>query len=124
MEDEPMAGRPRKMAEKVTRLEDEAVRLMHHLWVTMPLYYRDRRDLTDPVSRGWYWTLDATEQATLAIAHLGDMLREKAGITEPGPAELYWSDAPQKTPTDAPETEGNESETPPAVPADEGESGG
>ncbi len=81
-----MAGRPKKKAEAVTGLEDEALALSMGVFLEMPKKYRERPDY-DPLCQAWNDALDATGLASTAMQKLGEMLRAKAKITEPGPYE-------------------------------------
>ena len=81
-----MAGRPRKKAEKVTGLEDEALGLSMGVFLEMPKKYLERPDY-DPICQAWNDAMDATGIASTAMQKLGDMLRKKAKIDEPGPWE-------------------------------------
>ncbi len=81
-----MAGRPRKKAEAVTALEDKAVALDMNLFCEIPEQYLERPDY-DPLCEAWNDAIDAVGLASVAMRRLGDMLRKKAKITEPGPYE-------------------------------------
>ncbi len=81
-----MAGRPVKMAEKVTALEERAFCLSADVFCERPKQYRER-PTDDPICVAWNDAADATMLATLATEKLGNLLREKAHITEPGPNE-------------------------------------
>ena len=81
-----MAGRPKMMAEKVTVLEDEALALSMGVFLEMPKQYRERPGY-DPICQAWNDALDATALATRATQKLGELLRKKAKIAEPGPWE-------------------------------------
>ncbi len=52
----------------------------------IPKQYSDRPD-GGPLCQAWNDALDAATLAHLALQKLGDMLRKKAQITEPGPCE-------------------------------------
>ncbi len=81
-----MAGRPVKMAEKATTLEARALQLSYDVFCEVPRQYLDR-PTDDPICVAWNDAVDATILATLATEKLGNLLREKAHITEPGPNE-------------------------------------
>ncbi len=81
-----MAGRPRKKAERVTGLEEEAMCLHMGMFSEIPKQYREHPD-DDELSRAWSDALDATGLADTAMQKLGGLLRKKAKITEPGPFE-------------------------------------
>ena len=52
----------------------------------MPKQYLERPDY-DPLCEAWTDAIDAVGLASVAMGKLGDMLRKKAKITEPGPWE-------------------------------------
>jgi hypothetical protein len=86
-----MPGRPRKMAKKVTELEDQAVGLSVDVFLAIPAQYLERPDFDDPLTCAWCNAVTASMWACVQLERLGDMLRAKAGITEPGPAALFLS---------------------------------
>ncbi|MCH8881019.1 MAG: hypothetical protein IID34_14215 [Planctomycetes bacterium] len=97
-----MAGRPRKKAEAVTALEEEALSLEMGLFSEMPKQYLERPD-TDRLCTTWNDTMDAAMLFSTAIEKLGNMLRKKAKITEPGPYEkilVDGGDAHEPVPAD------------------------
>ena len=81
-----MAGRPRKKAEAVTALEDEALSLEMGMFSEMPEQYLERPDY-DPLCEAWNDAMDGATLFSIAMQRLGNMLRKKAKITEPGPYE-------------------------------------
>ena len=81
-----MPGRPRKKAEAVAGLEDEALCLEMGVFSEMPRQYLERPD-SDPLCQAWNAAMDGAGIACVAMQKLGDMLRKKAKITEPGPWE-------------------------------------
>ena len=81
-----MAGRPRKKAEAVTGLEDQALAVSMDVFAEIPKQYLERPN-NDPLCQAWNDALDATGLASTAMQKLGEMLRKKAKITEPGPWE-------------------------------------
>ena len=86
-----MAGRPRKKSEKVTALEEEALSLEMGLFSEMPEQYREKPN-SDRLCTAWNDALDAVMLASTAMEKLGNMLRKKAKITEPGPYEKILAD--------------------------------
>jgi len=81
-----IAGRPRQEAERVTGLEEQARSVEVGMFEEMPKQYRERPD-GGPLCQAWNDAVDAATLARLALQKLGDMLRRKANITEPGPCE-------------------------------------
>ena len=81
-----MPGRPIKKAEAVAGLEDEALCLEMGVFSEMPRQYLDRPD-SGPLCQAWNDAMDGVGIASVAMKKLGDMLRKKAKITEPGPWE-------------------------------------
>ncbi|MCZ6653484.1 MAG: hypothetical protein O7D91_10720 [Planctomycetota bacterium] len=97
-----MAGRPRKKAEAVTALEDEALSLEMGMFSEMPEQYLERPD-TDRLCTTWNDAMDAVALASTAMEKLGNMLRKKAKISEPGPYEkilVDGGDAHEPVPAD------------------------
>ena len=86
-----MAGRPIKKSEKVTALEEEALSLEMGLFSEMPEQYREKPN-SDRLCTTWNDALDAVMLASTAMEKLGNMLRKKAKITEPGPYEKILVD--------------------------------
>ena len=78
-----MAGRPIKKSEAVTALEDKTLALSMNLFCEIPKQYLERPDY-DPLCRTWNEAVDAVGIAEVAMRKLGEMLRKKAKITEPG----------------------------------------
>ena len=87
-----MPGRPRKMARKVAEFEEVAIYLSADVFYTIPLQYRRQPNPRDPLNRAWNHALKATGQASIELERLGDLLRAKAGISEPGPSALFVAD--------------------------------
>ncbi len=81
-----IAGRPRQEAERVTGLEEQARSVEVGMFSEIPKQYGDRPD-GGPLCMAWNDALDAATLAHLALQKLGDMLRRKANIAEPGPCE-------------------------------------
>ena len=93
-----MAGRPVKMAEKVTALEEKAFCLSAEVFCEIPRQYLDR-PTADPICIAWNDAADATMLTDIAMNKLGNMLRKKAKITEPGPYEkILLADGDTYTP--------------------------
>ena len=86
-----MAGRPRKKAEAVTGLEGEALSLEMGMFSEMPEQYREKPN-SDRLSTAWNDAMDAVALTSTAMEKLGNMLRKKAKITEPGPYEKILAD--------------------------------
>ncbi len=89
-----MAGRPLKMAEKAAEFEDAAICLSGEVFLAMPGQYRRDPMPDDPLCRAWNDCVRATMCAVNACERLGDLLRERAGITEPGPTKEFFADEP------------------------------
>ena len=81
-----MPGRPKKKAKRTTELEELAVRLSADVCAAIPQMYLDKPDSYDHICRAWTDAVEATTPASLVIEHLGNLLRAKAGIMDPGPA--------------------------------------
>ncbi len=81
-----MAGRPKKMAERVTALEEQALCVELDMFLEIPrMYFEQPNDA--PLCVAWNEAIEAVCLAHLAMEKLGEMLRKKAKITEPGPYE-------------------------------------
>ncbi len=72
----------------MTGLEEQARFVEVGMFKEMPQRYRDRPD-GGPLCLAWNDALDAAALARLAMQKLGDMLRRKANIAEPGPCEQF-----------------------------------
>ena len=81
-----MAGRPKKMAERVTALEEHALCVELDMFLEIPRMYFEQPNDT-PLCVAWNEAIEAVCLAHLAMEKLGEMLRKKAKITEPGPYE-------------------------------------
>ncbi|MCG3139155.1 MAG: hypothetical protein HJJLKODD_03034 [Phycisphaerae bacterium] len=91
-----MAGRPRTRAKKITELEARALQLADDFYALMPSMYRDPRTLhTDPICRAWNDAMDRILETLHTIEHLGNLLREKAGVRESGPLAVYQNENTQ-----------------------------
>ena len=77
-----MAGRPRKMAKRVTELEDRAMMLEGDLLELTPGQYLKDDCGPDPLGlcQAWRKALDAALDAYLALGTLGEIVRDKAGF--------------------------------------------
>ncbi len=75
-----MAGRPIKMAEKVTALEAKMSEVFRLFLDCLPDQYSNRRP-TDPLGQAWNDTMNAFDEAEEYLEELAEMLREKAGVT-------------------------------------------
>jgi hypothetical protein len=86
-----MAGRPMRKAEQVTALEDKMCELRELMDEVcelfddhMPDHYNDRTPTElsrDPRGKAWVDASEAIDHASDLVGDLGDILREKAGIT-------------------------------------------
>ncbi len=86
-----MAGRPMRKAKQVTALEDKMCELRELMDEVcelfdgyMPDHYHDRTPTElsrDPRGKAWVDASKAIDNATDFVGDLGDILREKAGIT-------------------------------------------
>ncbi len=86
-----MAGQPIKKARKMTALEQrmcELRELMDHVAELMdeymPDHYHDRTTAElsrDPCGKAWVDASEAIDNASDLVGDLGDILREKAGVT-------------------------------------------
>lgn len=81
-----MAGRPKKMAERVTAIEEQALCVNMGLFCEIPQMYLEQ-PTDDPLCVAWNEAQDAVMLANFAMEKLGEMLRKRAKITEPGPYE-------------------------------------
>ena len=89
-----MPGRPRTMAKKVAEFEEQAICLSADVFLTIPDHCREYPDPDDPLNRAWNDAVEATVQASIELERLGDLLRVKARITEPGPTARLFTDEP------------------------------
>ena len=87
-----MAGRPRTMAKRVTALEDRALQLTDDLLKIVPSQYLGHPNDGDPFNAAWNRAVDRVHDSMYAFAGLGNLVREKAGIVEPGPVALFWAE--------------------------------
>jgi hypothetical protein len=71
----------------MTKLEERAAGLSWDVFSAIPDQYLDRDPYgqSDPLAAAWNWAVNASMEASFALEHLGDLLRTKAGITEPWP---------------------------------------
>ncbi len=86
-----MAGRPMRKAKQVTALEAKMAELRELMDEVcelfdgyMPDHYNDRTSTelsNDPRGRAWMDASEAIEHTSDLVGDLGDILREKAGIT-------------------------------------------
>ena len=91
-----MAGRPRKMASKAAEFEGQAIQLSAEVFLTIPQQYRNKPNSKDPICQAWNLCMETTMSASVACEQLGDLLRAKAGITEPGPTKALLSNPPDE----------------------------
>lgn len=83
------------MAEWATQLEDKAICLSADVYATIPEQYLRTPDPEDPLCTAWANCKDYTILAMNACERLGNLLRARAGIKEPGPTELFFRDDEQ-----------------------------
>lgn len=103
-----MPGRPKMMAKKVTELEKRAMVLEADVAELIPGQYMKRDNCgPDPLGLGQAWknAADAALNAYCALAELGDILRNKAGISvEDREADEVDAPAPSDLERGNPET--------------------
>ena len=80
-----MAGRPKMMAKRVTELEAQGLELSRRVFEFCP----KKSMKGDPICEAWDAVVGTTMNASIELQQLGDLLREKAGITEPGPVQQF-----------------------------------
>ena len=81
-----MPGRPRKMAQRVARLSNQLLDLADELLCIMPKqYFANSSGGPDPLGLGDAWSSadETVTEAALAVAHLADVLQDRAGIVKP-----------------------------------------
>lgn len=103
-----MAGRPKKMARIAEEIEDWAIYLAAKTFLEAPRQYVDRANLDDPIGRAWWEAVRATMLASITCERLGILLRAKAGIPGPGPAEEFCTDPADATPKHSDPPEGGQ----------------
>ena len=79
-------------------LEEMAIGLSAETFLYTPQQYLDNPNPGDPIGRAWNQCVHATMGASIACERLGDLLRAKAGIKEPGPTEEFMADGGQELP--------------------------
>ena len=77
------------MAKRVTALEDRVLQLTRDLFKIAPQQYLDHPNDRDPLNMAWNKAVDRTHDSMYAVVDLGNLVREKAGITEPGPVARH-----------------------------------
>ena len=97
-----MPGRPKKKMKEIQPLEDAAADIYDKVeslaprWITKKHFGVRRGSEPEPptndLEAAWVRAVDATAEAGIAMEELGDLLREEAGITEPGPVEQTMAD--------------------------------
>lgn len=75
-----MAGRPTKKAEKITALEAQMTEVCKDFLEYLPEQYSNQRP-SDPLGQAWNDTMNAISNAEDRLEDLGEMLRDKAGVT-------------------------------------------
>lgn len=83
-----MPGRPKTIAREITEVEDVVLHLAMHMFARIPPQYRQRPDPADALNAAWNEAVRATLLASARLETLGDLLRARAGITEPSPAAI------------------------------------
>ena len=73
------------MAKRVANLEEQAADLAVDVFCTIPRQYLDKSNPRDPINRAWNIAVNTAASAMIEMERLGDLMRERAGITEPGP---------------------------------------
>ena len=84
-----MAGRPKTKAMKIHKAESGVVALLVLVTNTIPEQHLDDPDPKSDLGRAWYNALWDTQRSFDSLRALGDLLRQRAGITELGPCEIY-----------------------------------
>lgn len=74
------------MAKKVTIAEQMAVNLFEEMLRICPEHYDHRTGRYDRLGDAWRAAVDSAAHALRSVEELGNLVREKAGITAPGPA--------------------------------------
>ena len=90
-----MAGKPKKKAKQFQPLQETAENLFDRVEALAPSWIVEKqirlrqgkkeKPPSSELEAAWFWALDATEEAAIAMEELGDLLREAAGVTEPEP---------------------------------------
>jgi len=86
-----MAGRPKTMIRRVGQLEEVGQALACDVLEVCPPRYLDGypdKPAADPIGRAWVQAAETAVATAEALERLTGLLRAKAGISEPGPAEL------------------------------------
>ena len=86
-----MAGQPLTKSRKVTALEEEALCLAMDVFSEVPKKYLEKPS-QHVICKAWNDVVAATQITSIAIRKLGELLRAKAGVTEPGPWEKILLD--------------------------------
>ena len=82
-----MAGRRQLIeAKEVTVLESKSLQVEIGMFTHMPKQYREHPD-NSPLCLAWLDAVDASRLLHVAMQKLGDKLRRKANIAEPGPSD-------------------------------------
>ncbi len=100
-----MPGRPRKIAKTVTEMEADAMSLYMGIFVCCAQRGYLENPTADPQCQTWMDALDEAAMMSLALEKLGNMLREKAEITAPGPWEAVVADDDAIGPYEPPSNE-------------------
>ncbi len=87
-----MPGRPLTTARKVCELEEAALEVSAETFFAMPSAYKKPPTRNDPVHAAWHAAYVATLDASIRVEHLGDVMRARAGIKEPGPAAVMLAE--------------------------------
>ena len=88
-----MAGRPQKMAKRVTELEVQAREHWEQVLDTCPSQYVGLQS-NDPVCNAWNAAVGVTYDAMLELENLRGLLLEKAGLATPASPTSAVGDGP------------------------------
>ncbi len=101
-----MPGTLRKKLKVVEQLEEEVFGFYSGLRLIMPEQYLkkpDDFDTADTVRLAWFAAFWTATRLKDVMELLGNKLRNKAGIAEPGPIARLRADGPEQDPTDSTE---------------------
>lgn len=86
-----MAGSPTRTLRRVEKIEQRAIELAYDVAAAAPASFLEPLDSKsvpfprDPLRRAWISAVEAAMGANVELERLGDLLREKAGSSEPSP---------------------------------------
>jgi hypothetical protein len=95
------------MAKKCAAFEEQAVQLAGEVYLATPTQYRVQPDPVDPLNRAWNVAAHATLLAVIVLEQLGNLLRAKAGIIEPGPTARFFADGLESNGRGPPDSAGS-----------------